>query len=384
MKATSSAKRPNNLEAVTIALKILHLIPRKPRAVDAPSLLAALKEDGIDRGIRTVERHLENLCDQFKILCDDTSKPYRYSWPKEARALDIPILSEQDALLLMLAKQQLQHLLPASLNKSMTGFFEQADYALNAKPDSTLAKEWLSKVRVVSDSQTQPLIPPSIDPEIFETVSNALYNNRMLNLRYRNSSGQESDINVMPLGLAQQEQRFYLVCRYDGYDNERNLALHRIISAKASFTFDRPINFNLAQYDIDGRFAFGEGHKVKLMIRINKYYGSHLIETKLSHDQTHREVGEDLEITATVVDSARLEWWLRGFGDAISHTVKVPIQLYDEAHEFVLAKRKASPSALQRTFAIGYQRGSQIIEIMEAAGIVSAMHSNGKRDILVD
>lgn len=378
------SKRLNNLEAVTFSLKILHRIPRHPRTTNAPALLIQLREDGIDRSPRTIERHLENLCHEFGIICDDSSKPYRYSWPKEARALDIPILSEQDSLLLLLAKQQLENLLPASLKKSMTGFFEQAEYALGAKPDSILAREWLSKVRVVGDSQTQPLLAPDIDPIIFETVSNALYLNRWLNIHYKNASGEESVKKAMPLGLAQQEQRFYLVCRCDGYEQDLNLALHRMLSAQASFSFERPSDFSLEQYEKEGRFGFGEGVIIKFMMRINKYYGAHLLETKLSTDQTTREVGDELEITATIVDSARLDWWLRGFGDAISYTAKVPVELYEEALGFVLAKRKASPSALSRKFSFDYEQALQIVEMMEAAGIVSAMHSNGRRDILVD
>jgi hypothetical protein len=50
----------------------------------------------------------------------------------------------------------------------MECFFEQAEYALGAQTDSKLAREWLSKVRVVSDSQ--PLIAPNIDPDIFDVV----------------------------------------------------------------------------------------------------------------------------------------------------------------------------------------------------------------------
>jgi hypothetical protein len=43
-----------------------------------------------------------------------------------------------------------------------------------------------------------------------------------------------------------------------------------------------------------------------------------LLETPLSQDQQARDDGEGwLEITATVVDSAMLDWWLRGFGEAV-------------------------------------------------------------------
>ncbi len=87
---------------------------------------------------------------------------------------------------------------------------------------------------------SQPLLPPKIVPGVFEIVSESLYSNRWLHLDYRNSGGKRGKVEVMPLGLAQQGPRLYLVCRYRGYDNERSLALHRILSAEMStLTFDR-------------------------------------------------------------------------------------------------------------------------------------------------
>ncbi|MFZ2219170.1 MAG: WYL domain-containing protein [Rhodoferax sp.] len=128
----------------------------------------------------------------------------------------------------------------------------------------------------------------------------------------------------MPLGLAQQGPRLYLVCRFDGYDNERSLALHRIRSAQVStLAFDRPPHFDLEKYDDDGRFGFGEGHQIRLRFWIDTEAGFHLYETPLSKDQQIRDVHEDwMEVTATVVDSAMLDWWLRGFAENIMNIEK--------------------------------------------------------------
>jgi len=51
--------------------------------------------------------------------------------------------------------------------------------------------------------------------------------------------------------------------------------------------------------------------------------------------------------------------------------------------EIVLRTRKASISSVQRQLRIGYNRAARLIEDMEAAGIVSAMESNGNRTVLV-
>jgi S-DNA-T family DNA segregation ATPase FtsK/SpoIIIE len=56
--------------------------------------------------------------------------------------------------------------------------------------------------------------------------------------------------------------------------------------------------------------------------------------------------------------------------------------LYDEAVGIVLKTRRASISAVQRQLRIGYNRAARLIEDMERAGLVSAMQSNGNREVL--
>ena len=56
--------------------------------------------------------------------------------------------------------------------------------------------------------------------------------------------------------------------------------------------------------------------------------------------------------------------------------------LYDQAVEIVLKTRRASISLVQRHLRIGYNRAARLIEQMERAGMVSAMQSNGNREVL--
>ena len=57
--------------------------------------------------------------------------------------------------------------------------------------------------------------------------------------------------------------------------------------------------------------------------------------------------------------------------------------LYDQAVEIVVRNRRASISLVQRHLRIGYNRAARLLEDMEKAGLVSAMQSNGNREILV-
>ncbi len=57
--------------------------------------------------------------------------------------------------------------------------------------------------------------------------------------------------------------------------------------------------------------------------------------------------------------------------------------MYDQAVAVVLKHRRASISLVQRHLRIGYNRAARLLEQMEQSGMVSAMQSNGNREILV-
>lgn len=322
------ALRNDSLDTALLLVEILKRIPRQ-RRVTAAELHKQLAAHGYDRSIRTIQRHLDTLSMVFGLERDERSKPFGYRWREQAPALSLPGLTAQESLLLQLAQAHLQALLPPRLMRSMEPYFEQAGRTLdaNAHPgdaQARSARQWLRKVRVVPTSQ--PLLPPKIAPEVFEEVTTALQDNRWLQVRYRNAAQQQSDACVMPLGLVQQGTSLYLVCRFEGYDNERNLALHRMASAEAQLRgFQYPDDFDLARYEADGRFGYGEGARIHLRFCISKPAGLHLTEARLSEDQTVQEHPDHYAISATVVDSSMLTWWLRGFGEAVWGVRRTPV-----------------------------------------------------------
>jgi S-DNA-T family DNA segregation ATPase FtsK/SpoIIIE len=107
----------------------------------------------------------------------------------------------------------------------------------------------------------------------------------------------------------------------------------------------------------------------------------------VSDDEVHRVVsylktqGEPNYIEG-VLEGGMVEGGPEGpdlFGDIAGE--KDP--LYDQAVEVVLKNRKASISLVQRHLKIGYNRAARLVEDMEKAGLVSAMSTNGQREILV-
>lgn len=71
---------------------------------------------------------------------------------------------------------------------------------------------------------------------------------------------------------------------------------------------------------------------------------------------------------------------LEGFGDSESTSEQDP--LYDQAVQIVLETRRASISHIQRRLRIGYNRAANIVEAMQAAGVVSSMDQSGGREVL--
>ncbi|QLB18599.1 helix-turn-helix transcriptional regulator [Mannheimia granulomatis] len=308
--------RPKDIDATLVQLEILRRIPKLPRKIDAKTLHQQILDAGFERDLRSIQRTLKILCEHFDIECDERSKPFGYSWKLYSQGLALPILNEQQSLLLKLAEQQLKYLLPANLMSSMKPFFEQADKMVSGSKDKP-EYQWLNKV--CSTPTSYPLVPATIQEDIFAAVSQALFQNKLLHIEYQNQYGKQHSATIMPLAIAQQGASIYLVCRYEGFEDNRLLALHRLRKVEIStFNFTRPTDFDLKRYQEDGHLGFGSGDKVCLTFSITKSAGFHLTETPLSKNQNIvEETDEHYRIQAIVAENDMLEWWLRKFGEDI-------------------------------------------------------------------
>ncbi len=298
-----------------LVLDILRRIPRRGYT-SSTQLHAQLLAAGHELSLRTLQRHLDAIASRFPIECDTSRKPYGYRWLPGAEGLNLPHLFPSEALLLELARAELAHLLPARVLLSLTPLFGSARREIESSISAQAERRWLQKARRIPDSQ--PLLPPRILPEVFEAVSEALYAEKVLEIHYRNAQGRRRQARVWPLGLVQQANRLYLVCRFEGHNNQRILALPRISQAQVQeASFPWPEEFDLDRYCYEGHFGIRRGEAKRLSFRIAKPVGHHLLESPLSADQMVREVEDMLEVTATVEDTELLHRWLRGWGDQI-------------------------------------------------------------------
>jgi predicted DNA-binding transcriptional regulator YafY len=286
--------------------------------VTAKDVQGRLDEAGWRYDVRTVQGLLKSLAEgDADIERDASGKPYRYRLHKDSPNPWIPELSDREALMLLLAVEHLRQLVPGDVLRWLDGRLQEARRRLDPENGASPLRSWPQKVAVVS--QLPALLPPAIDSEVFEQVSRALLMDRLLTLDYRNAAGSlMSNKSVMPLALVQQSERLFLVCRFQGYDDLRNLALHRIQGAEATpHSFARP-EFSLRQYIRDGGFGFGSGERIELRLLVAPHLAELLAETPLAAGQRIVEAADGrMQVTAEVVRSEQIRWWVRMHGRAV-------------------------------------------------------------------
>jgi predicted DNA-binding transcriptional regulator YafY len=315
--------QPQALAHCFLILDILKRIPRRSYT-SSTHLAEQLESAGYVLTRRTLQRWLDAIVQQYPIECDTRSKPFGYRWMDTAQGLNLPLLTATEALLLQLARSELGQLLPASALKSLAPLFDSAHRRLNTSVSAPEEKRWLQKVRRIPESL--PLQAPRISTSVFETVSEALYHECSLHLHYRNARSKLREATVYPLAMVQQANRLYLVCRFDGYDNERILALPRIKQARLDAAFTYPTDFKLDAYIQAGHFGILRGPLVRLTFHINQAEGRHLMESPLSADQTQEEDESGYRITATLPETELLHRWLRSWGNAITDVTITPAE----------------------------------------------------------
>lgn len=310
-------------------LAMLRHIPQHPRHITARVLTERMEAEGFEVSKRTVERDMLSLSAIFPLLCDERSRPYGWSWSKDAEAFSLPGMSPLQALTLELAHDHLAALLPASLLNTLTPYFKCAEGVLSSGDGVKQLARWRKKVAIVSANQ--PLIPPIYSEEIIEAVHSALLSEQQLEISYTSrEQGETKNYPVNPLGIVQRGAVTYLVATLYDYTDIRMLAVHRIVSAQVlDIPAKTPKKFDLSKYISEGAFGFDECGEIELVVRFTEPAVEHLRETPLSLDQKIEPDQADwVRLHATVPNTAQLRWWLMGFGDQVE--VLEPTSLRDE------------------------------------------------------
>ena len=149
----------------------------------------------------------------------------------------------------------------------------------------------------------------------------------------------------------------------------------------------------MVQSKVDSRTILGEGgaeqllgHGDMLFLPPGGGVATRVHGAFVSDEEVHRVVadwkkrGEPVYMDDITLGADDLD--MGGFSSGGEGEGEEDDSLYDEAVKFVTESRKASISAVQRKLRVGYNRAARMIETMEAAGVVSAMSSNGSREVI--
>jgi predicted DNA-binding transcriptional regulator YafY len=319
----------------------LRALPRAPTRITATQIAHSLEKEGHPISKRSVERDLQALSLLFPIEADERSKPYGWSWQRNAPTFNLPGMSSLQAVVLLTAQAHLQNLLPANQIAELQPLFEQARRSIASVPAFDGHTTWPDKVALVAMSQ--PLIPPTVDQGILVTVHESVYMDRQLQLEYLARKRDETrHYTVHPLGLIQRGPVTYLVARFSETPKITLLAVHRIRKAtRLDDAAIAPDGFTLETVLPEVAAGFGRGANIRLVLRMARDAAIHLSEAPLSVDQVIDTPAADglIRVSASVEDTAQLRWWLLGFGAAI--TVVEPASLANEIRSIHRAAAEA-------------------------------------------
>lgn len=287
----------SGLTQAMLYLEILKRIPMK-KSISGPDIRRSLEADGIKPSKLQLERALCALSEESSlgVVRNDKSKPYSYRLDKSSSLRHFRELTPQESLIFRLIERQLAYQLPSAVFKAIEPFFDNARETLSAKTHSA-ENNWLDKVAVVPN--TIQLIPPKVKPRIFDTVSEALFEEKWLEVSYTNLGGETKEKKLVnPLAIVQQGERTYLVCQFETYRNFRHLALHRITSAKKTgLDAPRPADFSLNGYLKSRPFNHTVDDQVSYVHlsfdTTSRGAATELTESPLTADQTITPVGKN-------------------------------------------------------------------------------------------
>jgi predicted DNA-binding transcriptional regulator YafY len=321
-------------DAVLRYVKMLQHIPNHTGGITASAMRAKLLSLGFNIDKRSVERDLVNLSAKFPISSSD-SRPAKWHWAMGAEQITLPGLDPASALTYELVARYLTPIVPRQVIAAMEPQFAAARKILDDKNPTRLGR-WSSKIAVLAG--TQPLLPPTLSPDVTDVVYASLLNSRRFEASYRAAdASQTKRYPLNPLGLVMQEGVLYLVGTAWDYTEPCVYALHRMSKAVA---LDEPASvpdgFDLNRYVREEHvFEQPNGGDIRLELRVSPWMARYLDERKLATDQIFTPIrGSDhLRLRGTVPDTAQLRWWLRSFGTEVE--VLKPAKLRKEmAGEF--------------------------------------------------
>ena len=321
-------------ETIARQWELLALVPSEPRSITTAELRERLAARGYDVDIRTIQRDLIALESKFMLMCRTEGRTNSWYWSRDQVPFQIPGMSSVTAITLLLVRDYLLPVLPSAVTRELEPYFSRASEHLAG----TKFERWPSHVRILHRGPV--LSSPQIDPAVRDVVYAALLEGQQFEAEYRSREASAyKTMTVSPLGLAVKDGVFYLVATLQRYEDVRQLALHRMRSARLLETkVKRPPRFSLSAY-IEENSGFGypvSPEPIDLVALFEPEAARHLFERKLAAEQQLELMNDGrVKLAARVANTEELRWWLLGFGALVE--VVEPEELREEMKMTALA-----------------------------------------------
>lgn len=284
-------------------LEMLKVIPVYPRFVHSKAVCAHLESIGAKVSKRTVERDLMALTEVVGLTFGESPDGYKWSFAFDSPYQFIPALSAEEALSLKLVQQHLKLFLPSTSFEKLNALFKKSDDVLKRDPET---QNWPSLVQTMPPSFTPT--PNDINQATIDNVYTALMQKRVLQINY---ADKPKTYKIKPLGVVVRDKKLVLVCKYEGFDNLRNLLVHRIRASEVtSETFSD--NVDMSKYvNAQATAVLLSKHKIDVEFHAKGYVKQLLEESVLDDSQAIAQL-DDIwsKITMSVMHTVELENWL--------------------------------------------------------------------------
>lgn len=295
---------------------MLQLIPRAPRKISAQQLADRLSTQGYAVTERTIQRDLQKLSGSlFPLRADERNRPFGWCWSEDSTVMDIPGMDPQTALGFSLIERFLHRLMAPTTLEALRPHFEQARRVLCEAP--AVVASWRDKVHI--QYRNQPLLAPDVDPDVLAVVYEALLREQRFAVDYQRRSDRHWRYRVVsPRAIVLREGVIYLLATLNDYSDVLHLVLHRMRNAELLNEAVTPLpGFSAASYLELQPLDFPEA-PIRLRFRMAPEPAKHLAESPLAEGQ-HIGIASDgwVVITAELMQTNQLAWWLLGFGDQV-------------------------------------------------------------------
>lgn len=300
-------------------ISMLRAVPREPQRISVSELVQRLHDDGHNITARTVQRDLNDLSLLFGLQNETEGRMQYWFYPKNFRGMDIPGMGVAEALVFRMAELYLSRALPSAQVRHLEPYFKQARTVI--EQERVPLHRWRKRVRIIERGPQLKI--PDVKNGVMEVLHEALLHQKRARLSYiprGETDISEYDASVHAIVI--RDSVIYAVVTLRDYEDLRHIAAHRVQSAQLEETdAQKPKQFDLDDYlGRQKMFSYPstDDKQINLKLRIDRNVFEHLEERPISDNQ-HLLAQKDgqWELSATVLNTAELRWWILGFGEQV-------------------------------------------------------------------